>query len=1227
MSRYRPFGTGQFVGGPDDYWRVSFGRRITPIVGNPNLSATLVHEDGCIKQFDAAGVEILNVTGAADRLQNLGAAGWRITTAGHDVEQYDTQGRLTSVTTRGGLATNIGYDGTGRMSTISNSFGRQLVLGYNANNQMASVTLPGATTIQYAYDTVGRLTTVTYPDTRTKTYHYEDRRNQFFLTGITDESNTRFSTYRYDDRGRSVSSEHAGGVNKYQFIGGYPINNGQTSATVIDPVGKERSYALFVSKGVYRQASSTAYEAGQEGLNNATFDANGNHASKTSLNNWRTNYVHDLTRNLETSRTEGLNGLAANVRTITTQWHPTYRLPTQEEVYAGSTATGTPLRRTTMTYDSSGNQLTRTVTDPALGLSRTWTQTYNAFGQVLTIDGPRTDVADVTAYTYYNCTSGAQCGQLATVVNASGHLTTYNTYNAHGQPTRVTDANNVVTTLAYDARQRLTDRCVNGLLPACTGGELTRMEYWPTGRIKKVTSPDGSYLQYTYDGAQRLTQIEDALGNKTSYVLDGAGNRQAENSYDPFGALTQSRTRLYNSLGQLWQILTTAGTDTTTTVLNYDLLGNQTTTTAPLGRVTVNAYDELNRLKQITDPAGGLTKMSYDANDNLLQVTDPRNIATTYEYTGLGDMKRLTSPDTGVTNNTFDSGGNVLTSTNANNAVMTNTFDALGRPLTTSYKVGTVTDQSLSYTYDAGTNGKGRLTSVSDASHSLSWTYDALGRVASKTQVIGTLSRSVGYGYTTGRLASMTTPSGQAIAYGYNAAGQVTGITVNGITLLSNVLYEPFGPVAGWTWGNNSLAVREYDLDGRLTTIDSAGLSSYSYDDAGQIQSRIDDALNSYMLTAGTTATTVSTSSNRLNSTTGTLARTYSHDAAGNTIGYGAVTFTYNYANRMKTSSNGGLTTTYLYNALGQRVRKSSSAGTTVFVYDEAGQLVGEYGATGALVQETVWLGNIPVATLRPKAGGGVDLFYVHTDHLNTPRRVSKPAGNTIVWRWDSDPFGEAPANSDPDGDATQFVYNLRFPGQYADQETGLHYNYFRDYDSAIGRYVQSDPIGLSGGSFSTYAYVNGNPVSLVDPRGLRVEGHWIQKPFPTVYDAHVPVGRGNARRPDNWWQIWQHGGSYGSMEHLVNVTAGFDWKIGCRDTETCESWEIGDQHRQVFDIWVPIRTPAVPRIGFYLSLANISWNLLIQPATEIARHNVAGQVESFLKLRPDVLCNTMPRQ
>lgn len=112
-----------------------------------------------------------------------------------------------------------------------------------------------------------------------------------------------------------------------------------------------------------------------------------------------------------------------------------------------------------------------------------------------------------------------------------------------------------------------------------------------------------------------------------------------------------------------------------------------------------------------------------------------------------------------------------------------------------------------------------------------------------------------------------------------------------------------------------------------------------------------------------------------------------------------------------------------------------------------------------------------------------MDFFYVHTDHINTPRQLINEAG-AIVWTGESAPFGESMVEEDPDGDGKLVKFNMRFPGQYLDSATGLHYNYFRDYDSSLGRYIQSDPIGLNGG-INTYAYVGGNPVSNVDPLGL----------------------------------------------------------------------------------------------------------------------------------------------
>ncbi|HEY0940733.1 MAG TPA: hypothetical protein VGE08_11595 [Steroidobacter sp.] len=181
-----------------------------------------------------------------------------------------------------------------------------------------------------------------------------------------------------------------------------------------------------------------------------SYDVNGNVASRTDFRGNKTCYTHDLSRNLEIVRLEGLASTltcpadlstytpapGTRERKIATQWHPNFRLPTQIDE---------PGKRTTFTHDANGNVLSRTELDTSTNASRTWTYTYNNYGKVLTADGPRTDVSDVTTYTYYNCTTGFQCGQVQTITNAAGHVTTYNSYNAHGQPLTMTDPNGVVT--------------------------------------------------------------------------------------------------------------------------------------------------------------------------------------------------------------------------------------------------------------------------------------------------------------------------------------------------------------------------------------------------------------------------------------------------------------------------------------------------------------------------------------------------------------------------------------------------------------------------------------------------------------------------------------------------------------------------------------------------------------------------------------------------------------
>jgi YD repeat-containing protein len=284
-----------------------------------------------------------------------------------------------------------------------------------------------------------------------------------------------------------------------------------------------------------------------------------------------------------------------------------------------------------------------------------------------------------------------------------------------GQPLTITDPNGVVTTLTYDDRQRLLSRQV--------GSEATTFSYWPTVLLKRVTLPDSSFVENTYDGAQRLIQVTDSLGNKIVYGLDAQGNRTSETSYDPTNVLARTRSRVINSLNQVWKVIGAAGTAAVTTVNGYDGNGNPTTINAPLGRNTTNQYDALNRLRQVTDPASGNTLYGYDPFDTLKSVQDPRGQITTYAYNGFGDVISQFSPVTGTTTNTYDAAGNLKTSTDARGVVTTYAYDALNRVLTAEFKLGSTVDQLITYGYDAGTNGKGRLTSASDAAHSMSWAY------------------------------------------------------------------------------------------------------------------------------------------------------------------------------------------------------------------------------------------------------------------------------------------------------------------------------------------------------------------------------------------------------------------------------------------------------------------------------------------------------------------------
>jgi YD repeat-containing protein len=760
-----------------------------------------------------------------------------------------------------------------------------------------------------------------------------------------------------------------------------------------------------------------------------SYDANGNVSTRSDFNGNQTTYAYDLTRNLETQRVEASG--KPESRTVSTQWHSYWRLPVKQSepkklstwVYNGDTVGGSVVscapagavvpsinggtqpigvlckqteQATTDTNGSTG--LSPTVT----GTPRTWTYTYNQYGQVLTADGPRTDVADVTTYTYYDATDPdlGKRGNLATVSNALSHVTQITAYDLNGNPLTVVDPNGTVTTLTYDARQRLTGRMV--------GGETTSYQYDGVGQLRKATLPDGSFIAYTWDAAHRLTGVSDALGNQIVYTLDAMGNRTQEDVRDPANQLSRTRQRVYDALNRLAQDI---GAQRQSTAYEYDANGNRTKVTDPLSQSTLSAYDALNRLIKLTDPGTGITRLAWDGQDRLTQVSDPRNLVTAYTVDGLGNRTQQQSPDSGSTSSTYDAAGNELTRTDAKGQLTRTAYDALNRPTLITYQDGS----QLRATWDQGVNGLGRLTQFDELNSgtvtgSRQTTYDPVGRLLSETRTLsGTaghpVSHTIGYAWSGGKLAGLTLPSGKQVSYSRNGAGQISQVSLTDAgqtkVLASAITYHPFGGLKSWTDGAGQIHNRNQDQDGQITGY-TLGATPWllSYDAAGRITAQVDgsdathsalygyDALDhlasaqlpassygyAYDATGNRTAQTIGgttrsyvtdPASNKLQSLSGSPPKTYSSDANGSIVGDGQTQYAYDARGRLTSSSGAAGTTTYRIDALGQRVRKTTGTSDTLYHYDLAGHLLAESDGTGAITREYLWLDDTPLAVLQ----------------------------------------------------------------------------------------------------------------------------------------------------------------------------------------------------------------------------------------------------------------------
>ncbi len=755
--------------------------------------------------------------------------------------------------------------------------------------------------------------------------------------------------------------------------------------------------------------------------------------------------------------------------------------------------------------------------------SRGYTTTfiYNDFGQIEQEIDPE---GGVHRYQYEN-------GRKIAYTNPEGHTTRY-FYSVDnqpagyrdalghseivsyfkGKPTRFKDKSGIGWQREYNAQGQL----VKHIDPY---GKATRYRYNANGLIKQITDPFGHKTVYDWNEQGQLLKIVDSQGNTQQFVHDAWG-QITERHVLLKGQTDPSITRYtYTKTGQIEKLEHPNGEQTH---YQYNTNNQLTAYTDAQGRTTQFEYDGLSQVVKRIHANGTTLQYRYDKERNLKELINENGDAYRFEYDGCERLIKETGFDGRTQHYKYNKAGQLIKHLDAGRVMTEFERDALGQMLTktSTHRTDKTQKQQSRYLYDKN----GRLTETYNEHQYLTFKYDKFGNLVNEhhcdlepgktARFDRILSTAVDIGYQTqwpGIRSGLTLPDGQQIDYQFDEL-RLKEIQLNG-NIITQIHHDAFGRETARQQGSLTTQT-DYDPMGRLIKQQAVNQASkqniiqrdYAYDQNNNLSYLKDGNVETHYLYDEL---------NRLKQTTGNIEEQFDFDPAGNIVsiaeqnqhenknahikgnrltlqgdkkfeydergnlikeargkgGQRITRYKYNLQNQLTGVNKEGQITEYKYDPLGRRIEKKDAFGTTRYLWAE-NQMVQE--SRNSIKKTYVYEPHSfkPVALVQDE-----QIYHYHLDHLGTPRELTNDEGQ-IVWKVRYKTYGNVALK-----EVDEIENNIRFQGQYFDEESGLHYNRHRYYNPSSGQFITQDPIGLLGG-LNNYQYAP-NPTGWVDPLGL----------------------------------------------------------------------------------------------------------------------------------------------